>query len=116
MENIKITKFIVIEADVLLDSNLSNTDKVVYGLINSLSNRDDNCRASNHYLCKVLHISDRQLRRCLANLLKYNYIDIELVNNNKRRIKTRVSTFIENRATTNNTNNLIDYNWLEEEI
>ena len=111
---IKITKFIMIEADVLLNDYLSNTDKVVYGLISALSNRSSECRASTKYLTKILHMSDRQLRRCLENLRKYNYIDVKIENGNKRVITTRISSFIEERSKDNNNKNLIDYNWLED--
>lgn len=92
-DNIKITKFIMIEADILLNECISNTDKVVYGLISALSNRSSECRASTKYLTKILHMSDRQLRRCLENLRKYNYIDVKIENGNKRIITTRIIIF-----------------------
>lgn len=112
---INISKFIMIESDVLLNKNLSSTDKIVYGVISALTNnKTSECYANTKYLTKIIGIHDRQLRYCLKNLKKYNYINISIVNNNKRIITTKISQFVDDRTEDNKQLELFDYNWLEE--
>lgn len=112
---VNISKFIMIEADVLLNRNLSSTDKLVYGVISALTNnRTSECYASTKYLTKIIGIHERQLRECLKRLKKYNYININIINNNKRIITTKISQFVEDRKEENKQIELLDYNWLEE--
>lgn len=116
MENINIPNFIAIESDLLLDKNLSSTDKIAYAIICALSNnRDCACYATNKYICKLLHIKERQLRNCLNHLKQCNYVIITFIKN-KRLIKPTINKFLENRKNANNQTQeffeFFDYDWL----
>ena len=54
-------------------NTLSITDKVVYGIINSLDN-EDGCYASNGYLATTLDLSERQIKNIIKTLCDYNLV------------------------------------------
>jgi len=62
-----------IPAEVLQLNTLSITDKVVYGIINSLDN-EDGCYASNGYLATTLDLSERQIKNIIKTLCDYNLV------------------------------------------
>ena len=69
---------------ILNDSNCSSTDKLVYGIINSLSCNNEYCYASNSYFAKELGLGTKTISNSLSNLKKRNYIIIENVNGKRR--------------------------------
>lgn len=105
------TNFTIIDNSLFLDSRISSTDIIIYGLIASLSNNDKKaCYCSNSYLAKIKNITVRQVQNCLSKLKKYNYITIEF-ENSKRLIRTYIDYQVYKR---NIENNLVDYDWLNE--
>lgn len=109
-----IPAFVAIESDVLLDKSLTNTDKIVYGVIGALSNNKYcACYATNEYICQLVNVEKRQLKYCLKNLKKYNYIIVEITKN-KRLIKPTVNRFLQERRHSNNNTNddVFYYDWL----
>lgn len=107
-------KFIVIENDILKNEKLSNTAKIVYAYIVSLSYKSGYCYSNNDYLCKLTKLKKRQLQNCLSNLKRFNYISTTVINH-KRIISPTINNFIKNRDVENQQINLIDYDWLDEE-
>ena len=115
MNTIIMTNFIQIEADILLNKDLNNTDKVLYGWISALTNnRNNECFANTKYLMKIMNLKERQIRRSLIKLKKYDYIDIEIKSNNKRVITTKLNKFLDQRTKNNKQTQLYDYNWLDD--
>lgn len=121
--NENIPAFVIIESDLLLDDNLTNTDKILYGIICALStNKESACFAHSDYICKLAQLKPRQLRYCLQKLRKYNYVSIEF-KNNRRFIKPVINKFLQNRNRVNqeaskyadSKEDILDYNWLDED-
>jgi hypothetical protein len=59
---------------VLLSIDLSSTEKILYAEIMALTNKYGFAFISNQNLSKLMNISERQLIRCLNNLIHYNFI------------------------------------------
>ena len=79
-----IRSFIATPRIILRDSNCSQSDKLLLGLINSLSYSKEYCYASNGYFEKELGLGTKTISNSLSKLKKYNYINIEYVNGNRR--------------------------------
>lgn len=108
-------KYVVIEFDILNNEKLSNTEKILYGFITVLaSNSPKGCFASTKYLCDLMKLKPRQLKNCLANLKKFNYITCRIVKN-KRYIVPTINQFLDHREKTNEQQQqLFDYDWLND--
>ena len=117
-KKIKIAPYINIESSLFLNKHLTNTDRVLYGWILALSaNEDNHCFAHTDYLCRLIGIKERQLRKCLIKLKEQNYIMISH-EKGKRFLKPRIYYLMEERDKENIDNDkpliLYDYNWLED--
>ena len=111
-----IPKFIIIESQILLNFNLTPTEKLIYGFITVLcNNKNGGCYANNKYLSRITGLKTRQLQYCLKNLKKYNYITITISNNNKRLIVPTINVFLESRKDNNIATDILDYDWLNNE-
>lgn len=111
---LKDNSFVTIEAAVLLNKNLTNTEKILYGYIVAFSQAYGYCNMKNSTMCEIMNLKIRQLKYCLAKLKKYNYITT-VIKNNVRYITPTINRFIETREKTNKLINWVEYNWLEEE-
>ena len=69
---------------ILNDSNCSSTDKLILGIINSLSYNKEYCYASNHYFSKVLGVCTKTISNSIQNLASRNYIYIKYVDNQRQ--------------------------------
>ena len=67
------------------DSSLSETDRMLMGLIISLTLKNTYCYASNEYLEKYINKSQRTINYSLSKLKKLEYINIKF-ENGKRKI------------------------------
>ena len=88
--------FIVVPRIVLSDKDLNNTDKLLLGLIVSLTFKENYCYASNNYLANNLNASKRTINYSLSNLKEKDYIIIKY-DKDKRKIYLN-----ENKILTNN--------------
>lgn len=75
---------ILIEDNVLKDIRLNSTDKIIYGLIKSLSNNKGYCFATNNYIGKRANLSKSTISNTISKLKKYNYIKIKTINYQRR--------------------------------
>lgn len=69
--------FVAVPRIILNDLSCSQTDKLLFGIINSLSNNKEYCYASNSYLAKELNVGTKTISNSLSNLKKLNYINIK---------------------------------------
>lgn len=69
--------FIAVPRIILSDGNCSSTDKLIFGIINSLSFKKGYCYANNKYFENLLGLSTKTISNSLSNLKKLKYIDIE---------------------------------------
>lgn len=66
-----------VHTHVLRDQKLSPSEKVIYSTIASYSNTEQTAFPSIQLISKDSGISERHVYRCLQNLKKYRYLDIE---------------------------------------
>ncbi len=69
---------------ILNDSNCSSTDKLILGIINSLSYNKEYCYASNSYFAKELSLGTKTISNSLSRLKKQKYIIIKYVDGKRR--------------------------------
>lgn len=85
-EDPKQNYYAVIPAYVLMDNKLSVFAKLLYGQISALCNLKGFCWAENEYFCTFHDVSHATVKRALALLHKQGHLEIEIFNNNKRKI------------------------------
>lgn len=73
-------KYIIIPDFILENNKLNPTAKLLMGIINSLSFKDNVCFASNEYFSKKLKVSKRTITSSLSILKQENLIGIEVIN------------------------------------
>ena len=75
----KLSYYVVIPMPIFKDKQLSKTEKLLYGLISSLANKEGYCYASNEYLANEINIKDyTTISKLLKNIEKKGYIKIAL--------------------------------------
>lgn len=67
----------VIPSPVRYDERLSPSEKLLYGEISSLTNKIGYCFAANAYFAELYGLTERTVRRMLADLQENGYIRIE---------------------------------------
>lgn len=70
--------YAVIPSPVLFHPTLSSTEKLLFGVVSSLTNQYGHCFASNEYLGNLLDISADRASRCLAVLKREKFIRIDI--------------------------------------
>ena len=78
----------VIPSPVRYDENLTPSEKLLYGEVSSLTNRTGYCFAANAYFAELYGLTERTIRRMLADLQEYGYIRIE--DGNGGRLRRRI--------------------------
>lgn len=76
--------FIAVPRIILNDQTCSQTDKLVYGVINSLSNNKDYCYASNSYFANTLSVKEKTISNSINYLKRKKYINVKFVNGQRR--------------------------------
>lgn len=76
--------FIAVPRIVLKDNRYSSTDKLVLGMINSLSNIKGYCCAKNSKLATELNVGTKTISNSLSKLKKNNIIIIEYLEYQRR--------------------------------
>lgn len=76
--------FIAVPRIVLKDNEYSSTDKLVLGLINSLSNNKGYCYAKNSKLATELNVGTKTISNSLSKLKKNKIIIIEYLEYQRR--------------------------------
>lgn len=71
---------IVLDDSIVKSNSLSSTDKLVYGVIKALTNKNGYCYANNDYISKRVNLSKRTITKSISNLRKANYIRVETIN------------------------------------
>ena len=66
--------YAVIPASVRYSKDLSANEKLMYGEISALTNKEGYCWASNEYFAKLYQVDDRTIRRWLGNLEQGKFI------------------------------------------
>ena len=67
---------IVIPPEVLFSTNLTSTEKLLFGIVQNLAQGEDGCWASKSYLGNLLGVSNRTISKAITNLEKNEFIEI----------------------------------------
>lgn len=76
--------FIMVPDEAMDNLRLSSTDKLVMGVITSLTTKSDYCYANNDYFSDKVHLSKRTITNSLAKLVKENLIEIKYDNDHRK--------------------------------
>lgn len=105
---------VTVEMKIILDTEITNTTKLLYTIISALSKTNGTCFAGNEYLARLLNTTTRQVQRCLEVLKKKGYIVVDL-SNNRRTITPAIQKIVELRE--NNVDKfkeIFEYDWIKE--
>ena len=84
----------VIPARFVIAKDISSTQKLLIGLISSLSNLKGYCFASNEYLAELLNVSKVSVSHAISDLEKKGYLGRIIYRNDKKEIEQRILTII----------------------
>ena len=68
-----------VPAEILLDSKLTDKEKLILSIICNLSQNNNYCYASNRYFSNLLNVTIGRISKWITSLKSKNYIDIEIV-------------------------------------
>lgn len=75
--------YLIITSEVL-QAKISSNSKLLYAMISGLTNEKGYCYASNKYFSEKLNITERQTQNLIKELKEYNFIKINIFDNNQR--------------------------------
>lgn len=79
-------KYVKIPMFIILDRNVCNNNKILYGIIILLSHKEGYCYADNKYLGNWLGVCPRRISGLLRELSANNYITMEYKHKFQRKI------------------------------
>lgn len=79
----------IIPANVRYDDRLTASEKLLYGEITALCNKEGYCWASNSYFAELYGVHKNSISRNISHLIECNYISIEIFKNDKNEIVKR---------------------------
>ena len=85
----KISYYAIIPATIRYDPNLKAAEKLLYGEVTALSNRNGYCFAKNKYFAELYDVTNGTVSKWFSHLQKLGYINIELIRNEKKAIIER---------------------------
>lgn len=88
MEN-KPNYYSIIPASVRYDEELKANEKLLYGEITALANKNGYCWAENQYFAKLFAVTKETASRWVSNLEKQGYVRTELIRGAGKEIKER---------------------------
>ena len=80
--------YAIIPAEVRYDKRLRANEKLMYGEITCLTQKEGYCYASNNYFASLYDVTPQAVSQWVSNLEKAGYIKLEYVYNGKE-IKER---------------------------
>lgn len=78
--------FSITPASVRYDERLTDGEKILYGEITALANKDGYCYATNGYFARLYKRTESTISVRISNLQKCGYINVVIEDNYKRRI------------------------------
>lgn len=84
----------VIPARYIIAEDISSTQKLLLGLISSLSNLKGYCFASNEYLANLLKVNKVTISHSISDLEKKGYLGRIIYRNDKQQVEQRILTII----------------------
>lgn len=107
--------YVTIESVILMNKNLTNTDKIVYSIISAFSNNKNGyCYLKVEQIASLCGIKVRNLLYCLNRLKNEKYIQY-IKKNTRTYYQPTLNATIQLREKRKKDRDYIDYDWLEEE-
>ena len=88
-EENKISYYSIIPATVRYDKELKPAEKLLYGEVTALANRNGYCYEQNKYFAELYNVTNGTVSKWLSHLQKLGYIQIEIKRNEKQEIIAR---------------------------
>ena len=88
-EDNKISYYAIIPATVRYSQELKANEKLLYGEITALSNKNGYCYAQNRYFANLYGVSIETVSRWLSHLQKLGFIKVEIKRNENKEIIAR---------------------------
>lgn len=85
----------VIPAKVRYDKELKANEKLLYGEISALSNKNGYCNAGNTYFAELYGVHKKTISEWVTHLKNKGYIEVEIVYEDKKIVERRI--YIETR-------------------
>ena len=85
----------VIPAKVRYDEDLKANEKLLYGEISALSNKNGYCSAGNTYFAELYGVHKKTISEWVTHLKNKGYVEVEMVYEDKKIIERRI--YIETR-------------------
>lgn len=83
--------YAVIPSTVRYDEELSPNEKLIYGEITALSNKNNECWATNNYFAQLYNVKIQSVSRWIKHLKDKKYIDVQLIyKNSTKEIEKRI--------------------------
>ena len=81
--------YAIIPATVRYDTNLKYAEKLLYGEITALANKNGYCYAQNKYFADLYHVTTVSVSRWISHLQELGYIKTEIIRNENKAIISR---------------------------
>ena len=79
-------KWLWIPAEILLNNDLSDKEKIILSMILYLSDETGSCFASNKYIASIVNVTSDRVSKIVSSLKEKGYVDVNL----KYKIDTKV--------------------------
>lgn len=101
-DNIQSSYYAIIPAYIRYNKELKFAERLLYGEITALSNKQGYCFASNRYFANLYDVSISTISRWISHLVELNTLYVEVVRNDKKEIIERRIYVIDNPYMQNN--------------
>lgn len=81
--------YAIIPATVRYDTNLKYAEKLLYGEITALANKNGYCYAQNKYFADLYNVTAVSVSRWISHLQELGYIETEIIRNENKEIVSR---------------------------
>ena len=81
--------YAIIPATVRYDNNLKSAEKLLYGEITALANKNGYCYAKNKYFADLYNVTAVSVSRWISHLQELGYIETEIIRNKNKEIVSR---------------------------
>lgn len=92
--------YAIIPANIRYDNNLKAIEKLMYGEITALTNKEGYCFAKNGYFAELFEVANNTVSRWISNLEKRGYIRVNIIRDKRGQIIERrifiVNTYLQN--------------------
>ena len=87
--NVPSSYYAIIPAYIRYNKELKFGERLMYGEITALSNKEGYCYAKNKYFADLYDVSQSTISRWISHLAELNSIDVQIIRNERKEIKNR---------------------------